>query len=280
MPGNLPTELQSNTRDWFSSNDKDLRDAIKSVVSRYGFALNTLALDSTSTGTLDLRYNVFIGNTTVGNITMSLPTATTWGDRKTPFLTIINEAGSNNIIINAALGDTIVGYTTATSLTILPGECWEFFPDYRGFIWNAFRKQTEGYKEGTWTPGITFTTPGDLAITASVAVGDYMRIGAWVVASWRYNSSAFTFTTASGNLTVTGLPYVANSATNFVWPGPVTWGGITKAGFTNLTCEMVFGSSVGVLTASGSGVAPANITAADTPSGGTLRFRGIFIYRA
>jgi hypothetical protein len=202
MPGNLPTELQSNTKDWFSSNDKDLRDAIKSVVSRYGFALNTLALDTTSSGTLDLRYNVFLGNTTVGAINMSLSTATTWGDRKAPFITIINAAGTNNIIISAATGDTIVGYTSAATLTILPGECWELFPDYRGLFWYAFRKQTQVYKEGTWTP--TVTSSAGTFTTVTGGTGKYTQNGRTVFV--RLQILITTNGTAAGNIQFT-LPF-------------------------------------------------------------------------
>jgi hypothetical protein len=132
---------------------------------------------------------------------------------------------------------------------------------------------------GTWTPAVTFTTPGDLAITLSIAIGDYTRYGDRVIAGFRCNSSAFTFTTASGNLNITGLPFTASSDANFVWTGSCTWGGITKAGYTNVVCEVLPATKVGLLTASGSGNAPAIITAADTPSGGTLRLRGVFIYR-
>lgn len=137
----------------------------------------------------------------------------------------------------------------------------------------------DDYEEGTWTPGITFTTPGDLAITLNPTVGDYTKIGRLVIATFRCNSTAFTFTTASGNMTITGLPFAASSDANFSWPGPCTWGGITKAGYTSVAAEITPGVQIGTLTASGSGVAPSIVTAADTPSGGTLRLRGAFIYR-
>jgi hypothetical protein len=136
----------------------------------------------------------------------------------------------------------------------------------------------DDYEEGTWTPAVTFATPGDLAITLSPAVGDYTKIGRLVIASFRLNTTGFTFTTAAGSLNITGLPFTASSDANYVWPGPCTWGGITRAG-ANITCEILPGTAIGLLTASGSGVAPAVIAATDTPSGGTLRLRGTFIYR-
>lgn len=152
------------------------------------------------------------------------------------------------------------------------------FPAAQGAV-VADANTLDDYAEGAWTPGATFATPGDKNIVLSPAVGDYTKIGRLVIASFRFNSTTFSFTTASGNFNITGLPFTASSDANYIWPGPCAWGGITKAGYTNIVCEVLPGTNVGLLTASGSGNAPAIVAASDMPSGGTLRFRGTFIYR-
>jgi hypothetical protein len=64
------------------------------------------------------------------------------------------------------------------------------------------------YDEGTFTPVFAFSTPGDSVITPSTASGVYTRIGrivqVFVVMTFATNA----YTTASGNATISGLPFV------------------------------------------------------------------------
>ncbi|MFA6271290.1 MAG: hypothetical protein WC657_08885 [Candidatus Paceibacterota bacterium] len=132
-----------------------------------------------------------------------------------------------------------------------------------------------------WTPVLTFGTPGDLAVTCSTQVGDASKCGREVWGSFRIVTSAFTHTTAAGSLTVTGFPYTPSSDSGFIWDGVCTWGGITMAGGrTQVNCSITAGSSNITFSASGSGVAPASITFAEVPTGGTVILRGNFRFRA
>lgn len=223
MPGNLPTELQSNTKDWFSSNDKDLRDAVKSVVSRYGFALNTQLLDFTASGTLDVRYSLFLCDANLGPIGVSLPVAAAWGTNKAGCLIVANRNGPNNVTLTAATGETIIGYTTATTLVIAPGEVWELLPDYSGAKWYAFRKQVQGYSENIWTPTIL---AGTGTITTSSASGNYTKIGR--VYFWNVT---ITITTNG-----TGGSYVS-----FTLPAVATQGGVCYGRADNVSGKMLQG---------------------------------------
>lgn len=138
----------------------------------------------------------------------------------------------------------------------------------------------EGYPP--FTPTLTFATPGDLAVTYTTRVGDCTIQGREVHGSFRIVTTVttgFTFTTAAGNLNITGFPITPSSDSGFVWDGACTWGGITKAGYTNIVCTLAAGSPIILLTASGSGVAPATITAADMPTGGNVVLRGNFRFR-
>jgi len=70
------------------------------------------------------------------------------------------------------------------------------------------------YDQGTWTPSVTCATPGNLAITSPNVSGKYTRIGDMVFFEFTFNAT-LTFTTASGELRITGLPFPSNSAQPF-----------------------------------------------------------------
>lgn len=124
---------------------------------------------------------------------------------------------------------------------------------------------------GTFTPAITFATPGDLAVTYSSQLGVWTRIGRLTHVSIIIQTSAFTFTTASGNLQITGNPFTSEVSSR----GTCEWAGITKASYTQVVSRLLGASGSATATfnlgASGSGQPIANITAADMPTGGSVR---------
>lgn len=136
----------------------------------------------------------------------------------------------------------------------------------------------DDYEEGTWTPAITFATPGDLSVTYATQLGEYTKIGRLVTVNFGIVTSAFTHTTASGNLNISGLPFAANATSGYQAIGPMTWGGITKAGVTDINAAVLASSSAILLIAMASAATPAIIVAADTPTGGTMRLRGTLAY--
>ena len=74
-------------------------------------------------------------------------------------------------------------------------------------------------EKGTWTPGSTFATPGDYSPTGITADGDYIVLGDWVYIAFYYKFSTNAYTTASGELRVTGMPFAARTeATMVYWP--------------------------------------------------------------
>src|SRR5262245_36696660 len=86
----------------------------------------------------------------------------------------------------------------------------------------------------TWTPTITFDTPGNLSVAYGTQVGTWCRAGGFVVARMVMITSTFTFTTASGGLRIGGLP-LPNSSSQESPGGGLLWAGITKAGYTHMT---------------------------------------------
>jgi len=123
----------------------------------------------------------------------------------------------------------------------------------------------DDYEEGTWTPVLTFATAGNLSVTYGTQSGTYVKVGRLVTATCVVATSAFTHTTASGDLRITGIPFTAATAhySNLVFNG------INKATYTTVGPRTAAGSGVLTFLASGMGVGSSAISAANVPTGGT-----------
>lgn len=122
----------------------------------------------------------------------------------------------------------------------------------------------------TWTPAITFVTPGNLSVTYSVQLGDEIVIGKLRIATCVLVTSAFTHTTASGDLLITGFPASTQNVTGYRAHGACSWSGVTKANYTDINALMLQNDNKAYLYASGSGQTGVFLTAADMPSGGNV----------
>lgn len=135
----------------------------------------------------------------------------------------------------------------------------------------------DDYEEGTWTPALTAATPGDLAVTYGTRLGGYTKIGRTVHVWFDIVTSAFTWSTASGNFEITGLPFTASSVEGVCAPYSSGW---TKAGYTQMLAGFASGSTFLNLLASGSGQARTASVIADWPSGGVVKITGSITYPA
>lgn len=139
----------------------------------------------------------------------------------------------------------------------------------------------DDYEEGTWTPVLSNTVPGDMSVAYTTQIGTYVKIGQTVNCSLTIVTSSFTWSTTSGAWSVTGIPFngfAGGSGYNQV--GALEFSGITKASYTNFTIELGNAASQFLIGASGSGQVLSNCLAADFPSGGTVRLIGTITYRA
>lgn len=135
------------------------------------------------------------------------------------------------------------------------------------------------FPSGSWTPTLTFVTPGDLAVTYTTRLADYIDFGRTKVLTFDIVTSSFTHTTASGALIISGVPVVSVTLAGHVATGSMLFGGITKAGYTAIAPAITSANNLINIQASGSGVAVASVVAADVPSGGTVNLSGTIIYR-
>jgi hypothetical protein len=134
---------------------------------------------------------------------------------------------------------------------------------------------------GTWTPGLSSTSPGDLAPNISSSSGTYSQFGNQVTIDFTM-TLAPTFTTATGNMRVTGLPLAAGShgfnyAINAGYPcGPLTLPTNNYA----FSFSLAGGNTFLAVISQGRGVTsgPLAINQALT-SGGTITLSGNGTYR-
>jgi hypothetical protein len=133
----------------------------------------------------------------------------------------------------------------------------------------------DDYEEGTWTPVFTCGTPGNLAVTYATRLGTYTKIGRLVTCQMSLALIPFTHTTASGIVSITGLPFTPAAGT-VMSPGGV-FGGFTSAGFTSLGIQFT-GTPIGYIVKSGSGQPFTNCPITDFPSGGQVDLYFTFSY--
>lgn len=206
---------------------------------------------------------------------------------------IFGVAGTtNDFITGTAVGDTAVKATgdlwlgkgtsagikigTSGLVTLSSGQL--AFPATQAASSDA--NTLDDYEEGTFTPALTFATPGDLSTAYSVQAGTYLKIGKGVTITFNAVATTFTHTTASGDLIMTGLPFTAVNEVNDRWRGTMQFQGITKATYTNFTCGPLLNTTTMLFIASGSGVAVSTVTAADCPTGTTKVIQGSVTYLA
>lgn len=130
----------------------------------------------------------------------------------------------------------------------------------------------------SWTPTLTCSTPGDLAVTYANRVGLYINNGnGTITISGYFKTSAFTYSTASGLVRIAGLPVPANASSQ-VYPATSLFQGITKANYTQVTPYLGENGTAFTIMASGQGQAFADLAITDLPSGGTVAFAFCLTY--
>lgn len=172
----------------------------------------------------------------------------------------------NTVTSNGITSTYILSITAVTPFQVL----------IDSFTVLPYQVGSEFGESGTFTPTLTCATPGNLSVTyggASNQVGRYTRIGNMVFYQIFVGTTAFTHTTASGDLRITGLPFTVGNYTQNYGTGAMAVNGLTKAGYTNFAGYTVLNTTTLSIIASGSGVANAIVQITDLPTGGTPAFR-------
>lgn len=133
------------------------------------------------------------------------------------------------------------------------------------------------YTEGTFVPTLSFATPGDLSVVYSTHIARYTRIGRMVFGNI-YMVCTPTFTTASGALQISTLPYTVGA---YDGSGAVvlTNTGITfSSGKTYMNAQPVSGATYVYLTQLGSATASSQIGTTNLVSGVAITIEFDFTY--
>ena len=146
---------------------------------------------------------------------------------------------------------------------------------------NADPAVLDYYGEGTFTPGLTFATPGTLATAAGASnSGSYTRIGNLVQYNIDLDLSTLTLGTASGELRITGLPFAAASGDDA--PGTLGFHSAVltyAASRTYVTPYVVSGQSYIHIAQHGTGVASSDMTVSQVTGGSGIRLQIAGQYR-
>lgn len=166
----------------------------------------------------------------------------------------------------------VTGSPTFAALTLTNGQI--AFPATQ--VPSANPNTLDDYEEGTFTPTITFSTPGNLAVTYSQQTGDYTKIGRLVTVRISIVTSAFTYTTASGVFQIAGLPFQC------AIPGDaaISYQGYTDANRPFVAVRTIPSSTTADFFASGSGQTRNQTTVTQWPSGGNIIIAATITYHA
>lgn len=165
-----------------------------------------------------------LGNPTIARSNLGLPIGTSGA--VVPLLNGTNAWGGEQTFPAAT--------TASASINLVPGT----MPNSpnNGDVWttgSAFQAQVNGatltVQQGSFSPTITFSTPGNLSVVYATQSGYYSRSGSACTA---YVNIKFTptFTTASGSLIVNSLPIPADMTNNInasAFGLLTSWGGLT-----------------------------------------------------
>lgn len=182
-------------------------------------------------------------------------------------ITLGDAAGVDDLNIKDSGGSTVMTVTSDGNISTFGGQL--AFPATQNA--SSDSNTLDDYEEGTFTPEVTFATPGDLSVTYSIQGGRYTKIGRLVTIQITIVTSVFTHTTASGNMQITGLPFAHAAGTpNSV--GATFVSRINKTNFTQHTGSIGGGTSIIEILSFGNNQATSTVSAADSVSGSTFRF--------
>ncbi len=215
-----------------------------------GSTTQTVVLPVTSTLVLGQEYEIINNSTGVVTVQSSgANTVVALGAGQRTFVTCILTSGATAASwytsSSATFGNLTTGALTSTSI-------------------NFGGSTLSTYVQGSWTPGITFATPGNLNVTYGTASGNYTRVGNVVTVSF-YLAFTATYTTASGNVQITGLP--VQSGSYCIGTFIDTDGIAFPTGCTQAALYAQSGYSVLSVNAQGSGTSVANFTTTQVTSG-------------
>jgi hypothetical protein len=182
MPiANINSELRIGTPLSLQQSADALRKALGEIYSRKNLGLNVRTF--TTNSTLDVSDALALIDTTLGAVTLTLCAANSWSSRdvaKTPSIMIQHIAGTANVTITAAAGDTINGAATAI---LVPGYNVQLISD-GSTKWFSHLAADDEFQSNLEPPNDVTIAPTHCMIVAdyyTIASGKTLTIGAGAV---------------------------------------------------------------------------------------------------
>lgn len=231
--------------------------------------------NATVNGTLSVS-GAAVFNVTTVNSTLSVSGAAVFNAVTVNGVATLSAAVHMKSTLSISGGFTCAGTATiSATLALTIGQI--AFPSTQ--VPNAGANVLDDYEEGTWTPVLTFSTPGNLSVTYGTQAGNYTKVGRLVNAGFTVLTSSFTHTTASGVVQITGFPFTSISTTVAAGGVLSQWQGINGAGGrTAMAIQMNTGSTLVGVIGSGDALTASAIAAGQMPTGGTVQFVGNHCY--
>jgi hypothetical protein len=138
-----------------------------------------------------------------GNFTAGTITATLTGTAS--LATNVSLGSANQILYQSGSNTTAKLAVNASATTMYLSQVSSGTPAWA----QPSTSNISDYVQGSFTPTLTFATPGDLSVVYSTRLANYIQIGKLITVSVSIITTTFTWTTASGNLRITGLPFTS-----------------------------------------------------------------------
>jgi hypothetical protein len=162
-------------------------------------------------------YSLPAGNPVVpGTIIATTWANTTLTDIATALTQSLSTDGSTasvSLANKTMTGATFAGLVVTGQLTLPNGQI--VFPAVANPASNP--NTLDDYEEGTWSPALTFATPGNLAVAYSTLTATYTKIGDTVTFAIRIATSTFNWTTSTGSALIINFPFTAVLVTGHIF---------------------------------------------------------------
>lgn len=223
--------------------------------------INGGTIDGTAIGGVGASTGVFTtltattGNLTSANIDGGTIDGTVIGGSSAAAGTFTSVAATTVNLDGGTIDGTVIGgvsavagsFTTANVSTLLNLTAGQIaFPATQ--VPSANVNTLDDYEEGTWTPTVTFNTPGTLSVTYTTQSGRYTKVGNMVTVTCYLQCATFTPGTASGNFLIQGIPFATVGSSGITAGGSLLGPPRLDAGFTQTAVVTVAAGSASLIT--------------------------------
>lgn len=194
-----------------------------------GYKFRALGVDrlSIDTDSVDFAVGASWGSTVASSPTDLTRHISIWGSQygfnvTSGQLNYVATTNAKHVFIDNAGVEHMVVNNAADVLELPIGRIQ--FPATQNASTNA--NTLDDYEEGAFTPTITFSTNGNLAVTYTFNNGRYVKIGKSVSIWIGISTATFTHTTAAGEMRIAGLPFVIAATGSLQQTGGIEYQGL------------------------------------------------------